>query len=81
LSPESYGYKAKNTSQLQQAIKAGYSKSYASQGTKALLQNPTITQSLPQLLDDAGVTDKAIAEAIRSLMCAKKLHYLDNYRG
>lgn len=54
-------------------IKIGYSPAYASNGVKALLQNPTIQNDISTILARAGVTDSAIADKISSLMQAKTL--------
>lgn len=56
-------------------IKAGYTASYAYQGTSALLKNPTVVKSFNSILEAAGVTDPAIAGKIKSLMEARTSKY------
>jgi phage terminase small subunit len=60
-------------------IKVGYSPAYASNGVKALLQNPLIQNDIAAILDRAGVTDSAIADKIHGLMQAKTLKKVGKY--
>jgi len=56
-------------------ITAGYSPTYAIQNAGKIIEHPLIQQTFRKLLEDAGLTDEALAAKINSLVNAKETKF------